>query len=50
MLLIYADKSVLAFWCFGASLALLLYSLVLSVVEIRISQKALDIFLSNLKS
>ncbi|MBY5922945.1 DUF2721 domain-containing protein [Ferrimonas balearica] len=49
MLLIYLDKEGLAVWSFGASLALLLYSLVLSVVEIRISQKALDIFLDSLK-
>lgn len=50
MLLIYSGKSLLAFWCFGASLALLLYSLILSVMEIRISQHALDIFLDNIKS
>lgn len=49
MLLIYLDKEGLAVWSFGTSLALLLYSLVLSVVEIRISQKALDIFLDSLK-
>ncbi len=49
MLLIYLGKEGLAVWSFGASLALLLYSLVLSVVEIRISQKALDIFLDSLK-
>ncbi|MBY6188195.1 DUF2721 domain-containing protein [Marinobacter hydrocarbonoclasticus] len=49
MLLIYLDKESMAIWSFGASLALLLYSLMLSVVEIRISQKALDIFLDSLK-
>ncbi|ADN74860.1 conserved hypothetical protein [Ferrimonas balearica DSM 9799] len=49
MLLIYLDKHGLAFWSFGASLALLIYSLMLSVVEIRISQKAIDIFLDSLK-
>ncbi|MBY5993572.1 DUF2721 domain-containing protein [Ferrimonas balearica] len=49
MLLIYLDKPGFAFWSFGASLGLLIHSLTLSVVEIRISQKALDIFLDGLK-
>ncbi|SHH93776.1 DUF2721 domain-containing protein [Ferrimonas marina] len=48
MLLIYLELDAAAFWTFGASLALLIYSLLLSVLEIRISQRALDIFLDNL--
>ncbi|GAA4886219.1 DUF2721 domain-containing protein [Ferrimonas pelagia] len=50
MLLIYLELDSAAFWTFGASLALLIYSLLLSVLEIRISQQALDIFLDSLES
>ncbi|WP_345317093.1 DUF2721 domain-containing protein [Ferrimonas gelatinilytica] len=49
MLLIYLELPDAAFWTFGISLGLLIYSLLLSVLEIRISQRALDIFLDNLE-
>ncbi len=49
MLLIYLELQSAAFWTFGISLGLLIYSLLLSVLEIRISQRALDIFLDSLE-
>lgn len=49
MLLIYFQQSEWALFCFGASLFVLLYSLVLSLSEITISTKALEIELKNME-
>lgn len=49
MLFIYFQQSELALFCFGASLFVLLYSLVLSLSEITISTKALEIELKNME-
>jgi hypothetical protein len=48
MLAIYAQYQAIGGAIFAASLVLLLYSLLESVREIRISVKALDVYLSNL--
>ncbi|MFQ3218076.1 MAG: hypothetical protein ACI8R9_001053 [Paraglaciecola sp.] len=47
MLAIYAQYQAIGGAIFAASLVLLLYSLLESVREIRISVKALDVYLSN---
>ncbi len=47
MLAIYAQYQVIGSWIFAASLVFLLYSLWLSVREIRISVEALDVYLSH---
>lgn len=48
MLAIYLDYPHAGSWIFGASLVLLLWSLWLSVMEIRISVEALDVHLQGL--
>ena len=50
MLAIYLQYNVVGSWIFALSLILLLYSLWMSVKEIRISVEALDVFLKNFKS
>ena len=47
MLAIYAQYQLAGSWVFAISLIFLLYSLWLSVREIRISVEALDVYLSN---
>lgn len=47
MLAIYAQYQLVGSWIFAASLVFLLYSLWLSVREIRISVEALDVYLSH---
>lgn len=47
MLAIYAQYQTIGSWIFAASLVLLLYSLWQSVLEIRISVKAIDLYLSS---
>lgn len=49
MLFIYFQQSEWALLCFGASLFVLLYSLILSLSEITISTKALEIELKNME-
>ena len=49
MLFIYFQQPEWALICFGASLFVLLYSLVLSLSEITISTKALEIELKNME-
>lgn len=48
MLAIYLNYQVAGSWIFGLSLILLLWSLWLSVAEIRISVEALDVYLQSL--
>jgi hypothetical protein len=48
MILIYLDFNLIGSLVFGFSLLLLLYSLILSVIEIRISVDALNIHLEEL--
>lgn len=50
MLAIYLQYQVVGSWIFALSLICLLYSLWMSVKEIRISVEALDVFLKNFKS
>ena len=50
MLAIYLQYNLVGSWIFALSLILLLYSLWMSVKEIRISVEALDVFLKNFKS
>jgi len=50
MFLIYIGFSVLSVYVFGVALVLLMISLVLSVLEIRISAKSLEIYLSDMES
>ena len=47
MLAIYAQYQIVGSWIFASSLLFLLYSLWLSVREIRISVEALDVYLSS---
>lgn len=47
MLAIYAQYQLVGSWIFASSLIFLLYSLWLSVREIRISVEALDVYLCN---
>ena len=47
MLAIYAQYQIIGSWVFAISLIFLLYSLWLSVREIRISVEALDVYLSS---
>ena len=47
MLAIYAQYQIVGSWIFASSLLFLLYSLWLSVQEIRISVEALDVYLSS---
>ncbi|HWS00339.1 MAG TPA: DUF2721 domain-containing protein [Prolixibacteraceae bacterium] len=49
MFLIYAGYQDEAFWVFGIALMLLIISLGLSILEIQISVKALDLHLSNME-
>ncbi len=49
MFLIYAGYSDAAFWVFGVALLLLIISLGLSILEIQISVKALDMHLKNME-
>ncbi|MTI29385.1 DUF2721 domain-containing protein, partial [Xanthovirga aplysinae] len=49
MLLLYAEKEVFAEYVFGASLLFLLSSLLLSVQEIMVSVKALNLQLSDME-
>ncbi|WP_100656091.1 DUF2721 domain-containing protein [Alteromonas flava] len=49
MLAIYLDYQVVGSWLFAFSLVCLLYSLLLSVREIRISVEALDVHLNSLR-
>lgn len=50
MLAIYLRYNTAGGWIFALSLVFLLYSLWMSVKEIRISVEALDVFLKNFKS
>ncbi|MBC3765185.1 DUF2721 domain-containing protein [Neptunicella marina] len=47
MLAIYTEYQQIGSWIFGGSLVLLLYSLWMSVLEIRISVEALDVHLQS---
>jgi hypothetical protein len=49
MFLIYTGYQDEAFWVFGIALMLLIISLGLSILEIQISVKALDLHLSNME-
>jgi hypothetical protein len=49
MFLIYAGYQDEAFWVFGLALLLLIISLGLSILEIQISVKALDLHLSSME-
>jgi len=49
MFLIYTGYQDGAFWVFGVALILLIISLGLSILEIQISVKALDLHLSNME-
>ena len=49
MFLIYTGYQNEAFWVFGVALLLLIVSLGLSILEIQISVKALDLHLSNME-
>jgi hypothetical protein len=49
MFLIFTGNQVLAMWMFGVALLLLIASLGLSIWEIQISVKALDLHLSNME-
>lgn len=49
MFLIYTGYPDEAFWIFGVALLLLIISLGLSILEIQISVKALDLHLSNME-
>lgn len=49
MFLIYTGYQREAFWIFGVALLLLIVSLGLSILEIQISVKALDLHLSNME-
>ena len=49
MFLIYTGYQDEAFWIFGVALFLLIISLGLSILEIQISVKALDLHLSNME-
>ena len=49
MFLIYTGYSREAFWVFGVALLLLIVSLGLSILEIQISVKALDLHLSSME-
>lgn len=50
MLAIYFQYQLIGSWIFALSLLFLLYSLWMSVKEIRISVEALDVFLKSFKS
>ena len=50
MFLIYAGYQEEAFWVFGVALLLLIVSLGLSILEIQISVKALDLHLSSMEN
>jgi len=50
MFLIYIGAHVFSAWVFGAALVLLIASLSLSVAEIRISAKSLEIYLSDMEN
>ena len=49
MFLIYVEKMTIAEWVFGISLLLLIASLALSIREIQISVRALDLHLSDME-
>jgi hypothetical protein len=49
MFLIYVGLQVISAYVFGLALLLLIISLTLSVLEIRISAKSLEIYLSNME-
>ena len=49
MFLVFSDRYVAAEWIFGMSLVLLMLSLAVSVVEIQISVRALDLQLRDLE-
>ena len=50
MFLIYVGLQVISAYVFGLALLLLIISLTLSVLEIRISAKSLEIYLSNMEN
>lgn len=50
MFLIYIGAHIFSVWVFGAALVLLIASLSLSVAEIRISAKSLEIYLSDMEN
>ena len=50
MFLIYVGLQVISAYVFGLALVLLIISLTLSVLEIRISAKSLEIYLSNMEN
>jgi hypothetical protein len=49
MFLIYVGLQIISAYVFGLALVLLIISLTLSVLEIRISAKSLEIYLSNME-
>ena len=50
MFLIYVGLQIISAYVFGLALVLLIISLTLSVMEIRISAKSLEIYLSNMEN
>jgi len=50
MFLIYVGLQIISAYVFGMALVLLIVSLALSVLEIRISAKSLEIYLSNMEN
>jgi len=50
MFLIYVGLQIISAYVFGLALLLLIISLTLSVLEIRISAKSLEIYLSNMEN
>jgi hypothetical protein len=50
MFLIYVGLQIISAYVFGLALLLLIISLALSVMEIRISAKSLEIYLSNMEN
>ena len=50
MFLIYVGLQIISAYVFGLALVLLIISLTLSVLEIRISAKSLEIYLSNMEN
>jgi hypothetical protein len=49
MFLIFVGNSLLAMWMFGVALLLLIASLGISILEIQISVKALDLHLGDME-
>lgn len=49
MFLIYIGSQILSVWIFGISLVFLVISLILTIAEIRISAKSLEIYLGDIE-